>query len=85
MGKSADELKPGDRVRLLGIPDLLTHDLPEDERQAIHAQVGKIMEVQKVDEHGDVWLGFGSTTEDADQAIYEGHSFAVSKAFVEKC
>ena len=86
MGKNAEELKPGDRVRLLSVPDSLTHDLPEDERQAIHAQVGKIMEITQVDElHGYVWLGFGTTTDAADHSTYKGHSFSIGKEHVEKC
>jgi hypothetical protein len=77
-------LRVGDKVRLLRIPKWLTHDLPQDEQDAIKAQVDKIMRVTEIDAHGYVWLSFGVTTSVGDTAQYKGHSFAVDAASVEK-
>ena len=85
MSGHAQQLKVGDRVRLLRVPEWLTHDLPEDEQDAIKAQVGTIMVVTEIDAYGYVWLGFGATTTVGDTAEYQGHSFAVDADCVEKC
>lgn len=75
--------KPGDSVRLLGLPDWLLHDLPKDEQAELVGHVGKVAQVQKVDSYGYVWVGLGSTSEHADHSIYGGHSFGVPPEFVE--
>ena len=75
--------KPGDSVRLLGLPDWLLHDLPKDEQADLVGYVGKLMQVQEVDTYGYVWVGLGSTTEYADHSTYGGHSFGVPPEFVE--
>jgi hypothetical protein len=74
------EIKIGDRVKLIGVPDWLIHDLPEEEKLEILAQIGSIMTVEDIDDiHELFWIGFGYTTEDEENAYYTGHSFSVSK------
>ena len=77
------EIRVGDRVKLLGLPDWLTHDLPASEQQEMRAFVGLSAVVSEVDRHGYFWLGFGSTTEAVDCAHYSGHSFCVPREFIE--
>jgi hypothetical protein len=36
------DIRVGDRVRLLGLPDWLTNDLPESEQEELHAFVGQL-------------------------------------------
>ena len=67
---------------LLGLPAWLLHDLPKDEQVELAGYVGKVVQVQKVDSYGYVWLGLGSTSEYADHSIYGGHSFCVPPEFV---
>jgi len=77
------EIRKGARVRLLGLPEWLTHDLPVDEQQEMRAFVGRCAVVSEVDSHGYFWLGFGSTVEGESSAHYSGHSFAVPREFIE--
>lgn len=79
----AADIRKGDRVRLLGLPDWLTHDLPADEQEELRAFVGSYAVVSEVDSHGYFWLGFGSVTEVENSANYSGHSFAVPREFIE--
>lgn len=67
----------GDRVRLIGVPEWLVHDLPNDERLEIAGCVGKVAVIEKIDEAGYYWLGFGSVMENSDAAYFTGHSFCV--------
>mgnify|MGYP001493792204 CR=1 FL=1 len=76
-------LKVGDAVRLLGLPNWLLHDLPEDEQVELLAFVGKVMQVQEIDCYGYVWVGLGAVAEHADRSIYSGHAFCVPAEFVE--
>jgi len=41
-----DVIRVGDRVRLLGLPDWLTHDLPQDEQMEMHSFIGRCTEVE---------------------------------------
>ncbi|MET0497426.1 MAG: hypothetical protein ABW106_04030 [Steroidobacteraceae bacterium] len=84
MHRPTQQLQAGDRVRLLRVPEWLSHDLLEDELEAIKAQVGCIMEVTEIDAYGYVWLGFGATTTAGETAEYRGQSFAVDAQCVEK-
>lgn len=52
------EIKPGDFVRLIGAPDWLIHDLPDDEVNLIMAQVGRVAVVTEIDDYGFFWLWF---------------------------
>jgi hypothetical protein len=77
------DIRVGDRVRLLGLPDWLIHDLPESEQIEMRAFVGQSALVSEIDGHGCFWLGFGSTTDVDDYACYSGHSFCVLREFIE--
>jgi len=77
------DIREGDRVTLLGLPEWLTHDLPASEQEEMRAFVGQSAVVCEVDSHGYFWLGFGSTTEAGDSAHYSGHSFGVPRQFIE--
>ena len=76
-------LKPGDSVRLLGLPSWLLHDLPKDEQNELMSYVGKVMQVQEIDSYGYIWVGLGSISEHSDHSSYSGHSFGVPAEFVE--
>ena len=78
---SAD-IRVGDRVKLLGLPEWLTHDLPAGEQQEMRAFVGQSAVVCEVDSHGYFWLGFGGTTEAEDCSYYSGHSFGVPREYI---
>lgn len=76
-------VKVGDRIKLLGLPGWLTHDLPKDERDEMYSFIGQIAIVQEIDSYGYFWLGFGKTTEIENTSHYSGHSFCVSREFIE--
>jgi hypothetical protein len=65
----------GDIVKLLSVPDWLVADLPEAERAAILACVGKEMVISDIDQFGGIWLGFGQTAVDGNDAVYSGQTF----------
>lgn len=77
------EIRAGDHVRLLGLPDWLVSELPPSEQEELRAFVGQSAIVSEVDSYGYFWLGFGGTTESADSSHYSGHSFCVPRAFIE--
>jgi len=77
-------IQVGDRVRLLGLPDWLTHDLPTSERAEMLAFVGQTAVVTEIDRYGYIWMGFGNTEQFGDTAHYQGHSFGVPADFVER-
>ncbi len=79
----ADDINVGDCVTLLGLPHWLTHDLPEDEQLEMQSFIGRSTPVEKIDAYGYYWLGFGSTVEAGDSACYSGHSFCVTREFIE--
>jgi len=80
---AAQGFRVGDRVRLLGLPPWLTHDLPADEQVELQSFVGRCAPITEIDAYGYLWLGFGATTGRGDEARYSGHSFAVPPDFVE--
>lgn len=47
----------GVRVRIVGIPDSLIHDLPLDEAVALKALEGTERQVVDIDAYGYVWFG----------------------------
>lgn len=53
-------LKAGLPVRVLTIPDWLTHDLPRDEVARLTATEGTVMSVLELDAYGMVWFGNGA-------------------------
>lgn len=75
-------IKVGDRVRLIGIPDWLVHDLPEDEKKEIYSYLGRTAMITDIDQHGYYWLGFGGTVDVGDTGFYSGHSFCVSDEYL---
>lgn len=77
------DVRVGDSVKLLGLPDWLIHDLPQSEQAEMLNFVGKSAVVSQIDEHGYCWLGFGATTEAGDSAQYSGHSFCVPPDFLQ--
>jgi hypothetical protein len=77
------EIQVGDIVKLLDLPEWLTHDLPESEQVEIRAFIGRCAVVSEIDSYGYFWLGFGSTVEAGDSAHYSGHSFGVPRKFIE--
>lgn len=76
-------IQVGDRVRLLGLPDWLVHDLPQYEQEELETFVGQITEVTDIDACGYFWLGFGGTVDMDDHARYSGHAFCVPREFLE--
>lgn len=78
----AREIRVGDRVKLLALPDWLTHDLPESEQAEMRTFIGRCTVVSEIDAHGYFWLGFGSSNEVGDSAYYSGHSFCVPREFI---
>lgn len=80
----ARDIRLGDRVKLLGLPDWLIHDLPEGEQTEMRSFVGRCAIVEKIDAYGFFWLGFGSTTQVSDAAQYCGHSFCVPREFIKR-
>ena len=78
-----NEVEVGRRVRLLGVPDWLVHDLPGHGQDAIRSFVGQVTVVTSIDAYGYFWLGFGNTVNEGDHACYSGHSFCVPREFLE--
>jgi hypothetical protein len=78
-----NDIQLGSRVKLLGLPNWLVHDLPESEQIEICSYIGQSATVMEIDGYGYLWLGFGLTIESGDTAYYNGHSFAVPREFVE--
>ncbi|MCL2022417.1 MAG: hypothetical protein FWG81_10230 [Betaproteobacteria bacterium] len=77
------DIEVGDKVKLIGIPDWLIHDLPPDEQSEILACIGSVFTIERVDDYGYFWVGFGYTTEDKENAYYTGHSFCVTKEYLQ--
>lgn len=74
---------PGDRVKFLGIPEWLIHDLPGSEQLEMLGFVGSSAIVEKIDAYGYFWIGFGCTKDVEDSAEYSGHSFAITREYIE--
>lgn len=76
-------IQVGDSVKLLGLPDWLIHDLPKSEQVEMRSFVGQCAVIEDVDANGYFWLGFGTTTIEADgTSRYSGHSFCVPETFI---
>ena len=80
------EITIGQRVKLLGLPNWLIHDLPESEQAEMQQFIGQSAIVCDIDAHGYFWLGFGDTVFiGGDDASYSGHLFGVAREFIEPC
>jgi hypothetical protein len=77
------EIRVGDLVKLLDLPEWLTHDLPESEQIEMRAFIGQRALVSEIDSYGYYWLGFGNTSTVGDSAHFSGHSFGVPREFIE--
>ncbi|GLH79883.1 hypothetical protein SSBR45G_47920 [Bradyrhizobium sp. SSBR45G] len=80
----SNDILVGDRVRLLGLPDWLVHDLPANEQTEMRGFIGQSCVVSEVDPYGYYWLGFSTIVEDADGTRCTGHSFWVPRDFIER-
>jgi hypothetical protein len=67
----------GDIVQILSIDDRLVANLSESERQGILSCIGKEMTISEIDKWGGIWVGFGRTDVQGDDAAYFGQSFIV--------
>lgn len=79
-----NEIKAGSLVRLLGVPDWLIRDLPDDEIDLIMAQVGSVAVVTEIDDYGYFWLGFDRTQEDGTVAFSMSGWFSVSEEYLQR-
>lgn len=76
------EIKIGDLVELIGLPEWLLADLPEDEQKELRGFIGEITSVTDIDSHGYFWLGFGNTKIESGISHCSGHSFCVTREFI---
>jgi len=53
-------LATGMLVRILVIPDWLTHDLPPEEVLRLRAREGTVMPILEMDAYGMLWFGDGA-------------------------
>lgn len=73
-----NDLHVGDEVTLISVPEWLLKDLPEEEQKEILSFVGKGAQITEIDRYGYYWVGFGATFASGEEAVYSGHSFAVT-------
>ena len=71
----------GARVRLLGLPHWLIHDLPEDEQEEMRSFVGKVTTVKEIDAWGYYWVWFRFI--DDETRCSTCHDFAITADFLE--
>jgi hypothetical protein len=50
-------LEPGMLVRILSIPEWLTHDLPDEDVANLKTTEGTVMPILEIDAYGMVWFG----------------------------
>jgi len=75
-------LKSGDKVRLISIPEWLTHDLPEEDSIEIKSCIGKVANILEIDKFGYFWLDFNDLNKIG--SIKKGYpSFCVSNENLE--
>ena len=75
--------REGDRVRLLGLPDWLLHDLPLSEQKELREAIGRELVVKRLDTHGYIWLEISRPILTGQTAMCSGHSFCVTPDYVE--
>jgi phosphoribosylglycinamide formyltransferase-1 len=66
------DIKAGDTVQLLGLPDWLIHDLPVEEQEEMKSFVGGITKITEIDTYGYFWVSF------------PGHCFCVLREFIKR-
>jgi len=76
-------IRIGDKVRLLGMPDWLIHDLPPEEQVEMRSFIGNSTRVEDIDKYGYYWLGFSFSFVVDNTTYYSGHSFVVTREFIE--
>jgi hypothetical protein len=59
----SSHIHPGDRVKVLTIPESLTRDLPAEDMARLRATKGKVVTVVRHMPHGYLWLSFTDGTE----------------------
>ncbi|MCG7946638.1 MAG: hypothetical protein N0C84_09900 [Candidatus Thiodiazotropha taylori] len=69
-----NELKSGDTVKILRIPEWLLNNLDEDAIKIIKNCEGSLMKIYEVDEYGYMWVE--KPTLDTEE-LYESHSFSM--------
>ncbi|PAT42955.1 hypothetical protein [Vandammella animalimorsus] len=75
----------GDVVLLKKIPNWLVSDSSLEEFFRFMRYIGRKSLVTDIDPYGYYWLGFGSTQQGPDGAIYSGDSFCVTGDCIQKC
>ena len=50
------QLAPGMRVRILTIPEWLTHDLPAEDVRRLKAAEGTVRSISEIDASGYIWF-----------------------------
>lgn len=56
-------MKIGSAVRIVNIPEWLTHDLSGEDKERLYQYVGKIVRILEIQPHGYLWLSFADGTE----------------------
>ena len=54
--RNGKDVKVGARVRLLGFSGDWFENLPPDEKGDVLSMIGKVFEVEEIDEHGRPWV-----------------------------
>ena len=49
-------VRVGARVRLLSLSGRWLEDLPPDEKSDVQSMIGKVFEIEEIDEHGHPWI-----------------------------
>ncbi|MBZ0091380.1 MAG: hypothetical protein K8F27_04050 [Sulfuricellaceae bacterium] len=78
-----EKINVGDRVKLIGVPDWLLNDLPEDEKSEIAGCIGRTAIVSEIDIYGYFWLGFGNSVDKDDSTSYSGHTFCIPREYLQ--
>ena len=71
---AGNELREGDKVKILAIPDSLLKGLEEKDQDVVKNCEGEVMTITEVDEYGYMWVK-KPTLETEDQ--YESNSFSL--------
>lgn len=72
--KNGNKINVGDKIKIIEIPDWLTHDLPENEASAINNCLGIEMLISEIDAYGYLWTKFIYIDNDLE---YMAQNFAI--------